>query len=1129
MLKSKIAYLRYILVATFIGIAATSHALSTNYYATSSLLSSGKWVKIRVKNNTIYQLTYSQLREMGFSDPTKVAVYGYGGSRLTDNKFTTLPYDDIKQTATYHTTDGRILFYGEGDFSYKLTTVANFTSMRNVYDQYGYYFLSDCQTPTDAEQVKWSEGSDSKDFHYDVTVIENEIQNPGQGGAIFHDRVLSPGDSQAFDFKLTDFETDEDGYLLMKVAALSSGKTPFNVGLSEGISVDSPINLTVSSITSSSKLFRSQTLTKAINSEEENTNATITIGLPQSSTPDYAAVDYVCLIYPRKTRVNGNSILTMQYSAVTAGQNFSIADADKDLVVWNIDDAADVQPYQTHYSPNSRTIECSFDKDYTTDGCRVIAFNPNSTFTSPTVIGDIANQNIHADATPDMVIITTQALYDLAEELADIHRTAQGMTVNVYTQQQIYNEFSSGCRSAMAYRRLAKMFYDRDSNKFKNLLLYGPSHWDNRALTIPDRDLLVCYEAELESLANDENTNFVFDNYFGMLNDNYVPTNIQRQEVNIAVGRIATENAMRAKNYNQKVLDYIVNPPSPKAIATAVYSSDDNNALSHITQAEAAISSMASLYPAMTFIKAHNLLYPWNNEDAVMARGIIANGFKSGAGYFGYSGHGNSTSITGEDIWSNTAIMSTDYKIPTFVMLASCHTFSFDRMDNGMGEMFLGKRNGGAIAVVAASRYVYLEYNQQLNLAIARQYASINENSTVGSIYLNARKYLLSLGAENGAMINTACYNLGGDPAVPIIGPKYAVKISEINGKTVNEGDSTTVSVKAHTAVKISGYIADKVSGKANTDFTGDVVLNIYDAPRTLTTLLRTSGDGTTAKDVELNFDLLAMTTAKVSNGKFTATIYLPTPAKYDDLNRITAFATSSNDSSQYGAGECTAMTINSTDSDDTIASDAPQIVDVYLDDASFNDNDCISSNFTYHAIVNPSEVGLNLSQGLIGASTRLTLDGSKSYTNISSYFTLNNDGTADLSVPFSDVPLGRHILTLSVANTAGQRSQRAIEFNVVRPSVSAELNIDNVVARKSATIDVTHTFSSTPEYHLIIQADNGKTIINRSNCSMPFTWNLQDQNGTPVTDGRYRAYVLLSDDSNYTSTQTQDIIVIRE
>ena len=50
--------------------------------ASNSQLSSGRWVKLRVADNGIHMLTHARLKALGFSDPGKVRLYGYGGHML---------------------------------------------------------------------------------------------------------------------------------------------------------------------------------------------------------------------------------------------------------------------------------------------------------------------------------------------------------------------------------------------------------------------------------------------------------------------------------------------------------------------------------------------------------------------------------------------------------------------------------------------------------------------------------------------------------------------------------------------------------------------------------------------------------------------------------------------------------------------------------------------------------------------------------------------------------------------------------------------------------------------------------------------------------------------------------------
>ena len=57
------------------------HALPIDTYATESALKDGHWVKISVSETGMHLISNSNLQKWGFSDPSKVHVYGYGGKR----------------------------------------------------------------------------------------------------------------------------------------------------------------------------------------------------------------------------------------------------------------------------------------------------------------------------------------------------------------------------------------------------------------------------------------------------------------------------------------------------------------------------------------------------------------------------------------------------------------------------------------------------------------------------------------------------------------------------------------------------------------------------------------------------------------------------------------------------------------------------------------------------------------------------------------------------------------------------------------------------------------------------------------------------------------------------------------
>lgn len=111
-------------------------------YAEHSVLASGKWAKIRVPANGIYNLTAAVTKQAGFSDLSKVKIYGYGGNmqneRLTAAHIQAT--DDLREIPTC-LVGGKRLFYGRGPVSWASNTATKRT--RNPYSDYGYYFLTE--------------------------------------------------------------------------------------------------------------------------------------------------------------------------------------------------------------------------------------------------------------------------------------------------------------------------------------------------------------------------------------------------------------------------------------------------------------------------------------------------------------------------------------------------------------------------------------------------------------------------------------------------------------------------------------------------------------------------------------------------------------------------------------------------------------------------------------------------------------------------------------------------------------------------------------------------------------------------------------------------------------------------
>ncbi len=125
-------------------------AADGNRYADHSILQEGTWVKIRIPETGIYQLSNDLLQKAGFSNSGKVKIYGYGGGlqpeKLTADYLTAT--DDLQEVPTCQV-GGRRLFHATGPVTWN----DKHQRIRNPYSGYGYYFL----TESDAEPLTISQ------------------------------------------------------------------------------------------------------------------------------------------------------------------------------------------------------------------------------------------------------------------------------------------------------------------------------------------------------------------------------------------------------------------------------------------------------------------------------------------------------------------------------------------------------------------------------------------------------------------------------------------------------------------------------------------------------------------------------------------------------------------------------------------------------------------------------------------------------------------------------------------------------------------------------------------------------------------------------------------------------------
>lgn len=195
-------------------------------YVAHSVLATGKWAKIRVSKSGIYQLTPTLVKQAGFSDVSKVKIYGYGGN-LQPEKLTAefiRNTDDLREVESC-IVGGKRLFYGRGPVSWESKTSVK--RVRNPYSQYGYYFLTEDEKEPliiDSATFLTAVYPLPEDYHT-LHEVDNFSWYPG-GRNLFEDTPIAVGKSHTY--VLPNVANATNGTLMIGV---TTGKNTTVVGV----------------------------------------------------------------------------------------------------------------------------------------------------------------------------------------------------------------------------------------------------------------------------------------------------------------------------------------------------------------------------------------------------------------------------------------------------------------------------------------------------------------------------------------------------------------------------------------------------------------------------------------------------------------------------------------------------------------------------------------------------------------------------------------------------------------------------------------------------------------------------------------------------------------------------------
>lgn len=1142
----KIVLLPLVAFASFLGFSVSA---DTFIEPESSILNSGKWVKIRVEADGVYQLTADELKNLGFDNPEAVNVYGYNPTLLLTHSFNVIPVDLSQIPSMYE--NGKLVFYGKSNIDFEpeiwryekykasvnqteadFPTHAQFEHKRHAFSRGATYFLSDVEPERlQPESIAVSEASESPALtHTAIIHHEEDVNHFGVGGLIFVGDVLkSESSTVSYPFELRKVANGGNARLIYQgLDSYGGKKAPLITSFSEEIRYQAPEGAQMPIVATSAThqvvgLYRryQQILVPEI-ADPVTYNVTFSVN-PEFTSFKEAAIDYWTLLYSRRNDLSNESQLMMcfDYKSFHSGNQFAVVNHDDETADWHFWDVTAplaVKECEMTADDDGRLIGQIAETPSEFAASYVVAFDLNSELLTPEVVEVVANQNLHSMQTPDAVILTSAVLTDVAEELADVHRRLQGLEIEIVDQQKVFNEYGSGNISPESVRRFLAHLNRKRPGKLKALIILGQPVVDNAKEITPSGSGVIT--AQNECLDDDtyEVRSLYSDSFYGRFSNPQTSGNwgvrhpfyqVHGNAMDIAIGRIPFSSISDIRAYINKVEEYITQPPHAPVPGTVMVASDfegSPGAPMHYADAEAAARPLADRFgKELTVIRpAANFYSLYNFTEA---RKVMFSAFSQGVSLMLYFGHGRPDEFgaTKGDYLMPLALAES-YNSPgryPFAFIGSCNVARSDVNPSNVTNALLKNKRGGFIGLVASTREVFQQENSVLGLQFVKEYDAANGYDYWGDVYKRAHSRAVNAAATNRrTMINHLCYTYVGDPLLPIYKADRKISIHKVNddNKTLYIGGSN----------RIEGCVMIDDS-QVDPSFNGTVVLNIYDVPSVRRNLV---AQGTTSNaeymaEIIDDFTVIKQVIGFVKNGRFSVDFNAPFPMT-SGTQRIQAYVYNDSETVR-GLGYIDGLTSTSDHDRNPLDSKGELKINYLRSDIASFDRCATEEPLIEAEIYAPNGLSTN---GLLRSSLRFSMDG-LGRPDVMNYVNYIGDDIYRLTYATGRLSGGRHTIELLVKDDCGNEDYCELEFAVNNASeveISAESDA-------SGEITVDCNLTTDAETRVIVETLDGTLVKDLKTQTLPVTL-------SGIPSGVYRVYTQHQGE-NFQGSSAKTVVIV--
>lgn len=1003
-------------------------------YAVQSVLASGSWKQVRVDKSGIYKISYSELVSMGFANVENISLWGHDGKQLSFwNSDESI--DDLQQIPLWMEkgSDGTfgqgdyVLFYANGPVTWELDQGDSIlTHKMHDYALHASYFLTtDMPSPlriktvgeTSLPHTRISNSYDA--LHYfeinDTNLIKSGRQWFGEGFDVFASKTYN-----------VPFNHPVDGgkaYFRVSAAARSSVSSTFTLR-ANGAFVG---NIPLSSVSLSSQYSYFASLsskTFEFPYSQGGINLELVYNKPTPSAK--AWLDYITVNARQKLVMQSSQLQFRDLKSLGAGNvtRFDISNASSGLMVWDISNFFNPQK-KLSYTLQGTVAQV---KVATSELKEMVAFNPLQAY-SVSVVGDVNNQNIHGAGQPNMVIVTHPDYLSQANELAQLHTDNSGLSVAVYTNQQVYNEFSSGSADVSAIRNMMRMFYKRASNDNelpRYLLLFGDGSYNNRSSAPSNTNRVLTYQS-VNSIH--VTSSFVSDDYFGLLDDDEGEAD---GLLDIGIGRIPCNTVSEANIAIAKIKQYMFGSHGSWHNQLC-FIGDDGDGNLHMNQSDQLSVFVEDNYPRYNVQRIFFDAYPIQTTSQGARYPDVTDAINSRANQgtliMNYVGHANTRWLSHEKVTMINDIQQWRNFDRLFLFVtATCEFSRFDDFaSKSAGEHALFAPNGGSVGLFSTTRVVYADPNFRLNKNFF-QYVFAQRNDYVegqGDRFYRLGDVLRLAKVATAGQINKRNFMLLGDPALMLHYPDASMSITHVNGNSITEELDT---LRALSAVELKGAINEVKSADG---FAGETEITLYDKAKEVTTLANRGGTPFvyTARESTIYKGRSSI----VDNG-FVSKFIVPKDIMYNyGYGRVSLYAS---DGISIGTGFFEDFTVGGISDNVGDDADGPQI-ELFMNNEKFVPGGTTDSSPKLIVSLADSS-GINTTGAGIGHDLTATISGGQERTIVlNDYYVSDVDnfrqGKAEYQL--TDLKEGEYKVSVKAWDVFNNSSEAQIDFAVLSDS----------------------------------------------------------------------------------------------